>query len=79
MIKYNSENIVKHEIIKFLKLFKKIDLKTSQDFIVLIKGGCINGIRIEGFIKLKEKILNIMKQSPNTKSSALTYIENHIK
>ena len=57
MIKYNSENVVKHEIIKFLKLFKKIDFKTTQDFIILIKGGCINGVNVEGFIKLKEKIL----------------------
>jgi hypothetical protein len=79
MIKYNSENVVKHEIIKFLKLFKQIKLKSTQDFIILIKGGCIDGIKIEGFIKLKEKILNIMKQTPNNKSSALTYIENRMK
>lgn len=79
MIKYNSENVVKHEIIKFLKLFKQLKLKSNQDFVTLIKGGTLEGCRIEGFIQLKEKILNIMKQRPNNKSSALSYIENYIK
>lgn len=78
-LKCSSESIVKNEIIKFLKLFKQIDLKTNHDFLTIIKGGIVRGVKVEGFLKLKEKIFNLMKLALNNNSIALDYINNHIK
>jgi hypothetical protein len=77
-LKCSSESIVKNEIIQFLKIFKQVDLKTNYEFITIIKGGIIQGVKVDGFLKLKEKIANLMKIAYDNKSLALDYINNHI-
>lgn len=60
---FNTEDIVKYEIFKFLNSLKDITIGTEHDYVTLIKGGKIRGTCIQGFLKTKENVYNLMRQN----------------
>jgi hypothetical protein len=81
-----SEDSINFEIQKFLNILNNnvnVDYKKCKFYYMsLINGGTINNVKIDGFIKLKNKILLYIKQKPDQSSIALSFIkncENHFK
>lgn len=76
--KTNPENIIKHEISNFLKIYKECNIESIDDFLAIINGGVIDGVTVDGFINLKVKILTLLKEPINRKCITLINIESYI-
>ena len=73
-IMYNTENSAKYEIIEFLKVLRSNAPALKTNHLILINGGAVNGIHIDGFLKMKSKVLNLLKEPADNSSVALNYI-----
>ena len=76
---FNTEDIVKYEIFKFLNSIKDITIGSEHDYVKLIKGGKIGNHCIQGFLKTKENVYNLMRQNmsgnQHNNSSTLHFID----
>jgi hypothetical protein len=76
---FNTEDIVKYEIFKFLNSIKDITIGSENDYITLIKGGIIDKHCIQGFLKTKENVYNLMRQNIDNNSKTLHFIDYNNK
>jgi len=82
MSTYTTENSARYEIMEFLKVFKTKGVDLNTDHLTLINGGFVNGVKIDGFITMKNKVLNLLKEPADNSSIALNFIisqQNNLK
>lgn len=75
----STEDIVKYEIFKFLNVIKEYKFASEDDYITLINGGMIDNKHIDGFLKLKENIYNLINKQIDCNSVTMKYIQYNKK
>jgi hypothetical protein len=74
-----TEDLAKADIIDFLRVYRNAVLgtNTTDDYLILIKGGVIKGQSTIGFLALKAKLYGLMNLNSDNNSVALNYIQNY--
>ncbi len=75
---FSNEDIIKKKITEFLTAYKAATtISSSQaDYEKVLTGGVLNGQTLVGFIPLKQQVLQLMKQAPDTSCVTQDYINN---